>query len=40
MRISGQVTPVPTRIFSVARAIPPSVDQTNELWPCFVIHGW
>src|SRR5438270_313621 len=33
IRISGQVTPVPTRIFSVDCAIPPSVDQTNGLSP-------
>jgi hypothetical protein len=24
----------------VACAIPPSVDQTNGLWPCFVVQGW
>ncbi len=31
IRISGQVTPVPMPIVSVACAIPPSVDQTNGL---------
>jgi hypothetical protein len=40
MRIVGQVTPVPTRIVEVARATPPSVDQTKGLCPCFEIHGW
>jgi len=40
IRISGQVTPVPIRIVSVACAIPPSVDQTNGLWPCSLTHGW
>ena len=40
MRIIGHVTPVPTRIVSVACAMPPSVDHTNGLWPCASIHGW
>src|SRR5437763_105960 len=40
MRISVQVTPVPIRMLSVACAIPPSVDQTNGLWPCSLTQGW
>ena len=36
----GHVTPVPTRIVSVACAIPPSIDQTNGLWPWGSIQGW
>ena len=40
MRIIGHVTPVPTRIFSVDFAIPPSVDHTNGLSPCASTHGW
>jgi hypothetical protein len=40
VRIIGQVTPVPTRIRSVASAIPPSVAQTNGLSPCEPTQGW
>jgi len=40
MRISGHVTPVPTRIVEVACAMPPSVAQTKGLCPCASTHGW
>jgi hypothetical protein len=40
MRIIGHVTPVPTRIFSVAFAMPPSVAQTNGLCPWASTQGW
>ena len=40
IRIVGHVTPVPSRIRSVACEIPPITDQTNGLWPCESVHGW
>jgi hypothetical protein len=40
MRMVGQVTPVPRRIFSVAEAIPPITLHTNALSPCASIQGW
>jgi hypothetical protein len=40
MRTVGQVTPVPSRIRSVAVAMPPTTAHTKGLWPCSRIQGW
>jgi hypothetical protein len=40
IRISGQVTPVPSRSCSVSRAILPITLQTNALSPWRSIQGW
>jgi hypothetical protein len=40
MRMSGQVTPVPSRIRSVVAAIPPITLHTKGAWPCSSTHGW
>ena len=40
VRIGGHVTPVPSRIRSVACAIPPITLQTNGLCPCASTQGW
>ena len=39
-RVVGQVTPVPTRIRSVACEIPPRTAHTNGLLPCWSTQGW
>ena len=40
MRISGHVTPVPSRSVSVETAIAPMTPQTNGLSPWRSIQGW
>ena len=40
VRISGHVTPVPRRSFSVRAAIAPITPHTNGACPCASIQGW